>query len=365
MTTEPRVPRHRWTDPLDAVWLATARQLGLEVVRHPGAYASTDGRGVLTIGTRETLDPDDSLAQMILHECCHWLVEGEGAEIQPDWGLDNTTPRDEPREKACLRLQAHLAGRHGLRRVLAPTTDFRAFYDALPADALEPRHDPTVAPAIHALRRADEEMRWTPLHDALAATGDVLRRSAEALATLEAPARGASDDEALPLAWLDVGEALDVHPHGRPRAGVAGRTCGTCAWRAVTPATPRRKASSACLQAESARVDPDWPACERWEADLDCRTCGACCRAAYDAVIVGPRDPVVRLHAELVVRSPKLVQIRREGDRCAALGGGSSPDGAFAPYTCSIYDERPRVCREFERGGENCLTARRRVGLSV
>ena len=62
------------------------------------------------------------------------LVQGETGFGKRDWGLDNTSDRDVVREHATLRVQAFLAARHGLRRVLAPTTDFRAFWEALPAD---------------------------------------------------------------------------------------------------------------------------------------------------------------------------------------------------------------------------------------
>jgi len=33
-------------------------------------------------------------------------------------------------------------------------------------------------------------------------------------------------------------------------------------------------------------------------------------------------------------------------------------------FSCFIYDDRPRTCREFEAGGRHCLVARRRVGIS-
>ena len=70
---------HQYQDPLDAVWLGAASALGLTVERVPDAYASTDGQGKLFIGTDDTLDADDCLAQMILHEICHWLVMGSGS----------------------------------------------------------------------------------------------------------------------------------------------------------------------------------------------------------------------------------------------------------------------------------------------
>lgn len=132
-----RTVRHRYVDPLDAVWLAAARGFGLRVERSAEVYASTDGAGLLVLGAPDTLDADDCLAQMIFHELCHAAVQAPEGLAQPDWGLDNESARDVQREHACLRMQAELARRYGLRSFFAPTTDFRVFYDALPEDPLE------------------------------------------------------------------------------------------------------------------------------------------------------------------------------------------------------------------------------------
>ena len=146
---------HRYVDPLAQVWLGTARRIGLRIERTPDAYAATDGRGTLAIASADQLDADDSLAQMIFHELCHSLVEGEPSFARPDWGMDNTAPDDEWREHACLRVQWLLTGRHGLRAVFAPTTEFRAFWDRFSGDVLADRGDRSVHAAIVALRRAD------------------------------------------------------------------------------------------------------------------------------------------------------------------------------------------------------------------
>jgi Fe-S-cluster containining protein len=108
----------------------------------------------------------------------------------------------------------------------------------------------------------------------------------------------------------------------------------------------------------------DAPACARWEAaqDLSCRTCGACCREAYHSVEVAPTEAVNRRHPALVERRETYRRLRRQGERCAALAGTGTP---AAPFECTIYPDRPRACREFERGGTHCLEARRRVGLSL
>jgi hypothetical protein len=344
-----RRPTRRYRDPLDEVWLAAARRLGLRVVRRDDAYAATDGRGTLVVGTPRTLDADDGLAQMIFHEICHWLVEGDEAAERPDWGLDNVTDRDVPREHATLRLQAALAQRHGLRAVLAPTTDFRAYHDALPADPLEPRDDPASIAARLGLQRADREP-WHPVvAEALAATGRIVREAAS-FAGRERDA----DPDAAPSLLLDVEALPPPHPTGLAPSPLPGRRCGACAWSHEAGPVLR------CRQADEQRVEAEWAGCERFEAELDCRRCAACCRHAYQSVTVPPGDPVLEAHPELIVRCESWVEIARDGDRCAALEGG----GAEA-FACRIYEERPRPCAEFELGGEHCATARRRVGLSA
>jgi hypothetical protein len=135
---------------------------------------------------------------------------------------------------------------------------------------------------------------------------------------------------------------------------VAGHSCGDCAWR---------DGRGRCI-AVNRRVAADAAACVRWEpaAELDCLTCGACCREAYHAVDVGPREPVIKRHPQLIVVDGARHGLRREGDRCAALAGGHAPDER---YRCTIYDDRPRTCRDFTLASANCLDARRRVGLSL
>lgn len=326
------------------MWLGAARRIGLRVVRTPDAYAATDGRGTLAIGDDATLDADDSLAQMIFHELCHSLVEGEQSFTEPDWGMDNTGPDHDWREHACLRVQWTLTGRYGLRTVFAPTTDFRAFWDRLSGDVLADRTDRSVQAAIAGLRRVDHPP-WAPaLLEALAATARIAHEAAR-----HAPARD--------VLWHGVTAPPPPHPTGLP-AGTSG-SCGTCAWRFDQRGIAR------CRQA-NARIDPAWPACERYEAALDCQTCGACCRAAYHSVEVSRRDPAVKAQPSFIADRGSYLEIRRQGDRCAALAGGELDEaGKARPYHCVIYDDRPRTCREFTLGSAHCLTARRRVGLSL
>ena len=353
-----RVPTHRYQDPLDRVWLVAAERLGFKVVRSPDVYASTDGQRTIIVGTDETLDPDDCLAQMILHELCHALVEGEDAESKVDWGLDNQSDRHVAREHACLRLQAHLTRAHGLRGLLAPTTDYRAFWDRLADDPFGAtadeggRREPSAIAARIAAWRAGRSP-WAPhLQEALAATAAIARA---------VPLAGGAPGP-LPSLWSKAEPPLPTHPLGHAPVAPVGaeepRRCGDCAW------SFRARGAARCWHVESARLDPAWPACTRFEpaAELDCLTCGACCREAYHSVEISRREPVIKRHPGMVVVHDNYLELRREGERCAALGGGRTP---HEPYGCRIYEDRPRTCREFTRGSKNCLDARRRVGLSV
>ncbi len=306
---------------LDDIWIACARRLELPVSRGGEAYVHFDGR-TLWIADDSHLDSDDTVAQLVLHELCHWAVQGGWARDVADWGLDNTSDRDEARERAAVRLQAHLCGAHGLRGVLYPTTVVKPFFESLPARALgEPGDaDPSVALAREAAARIG---RW-PMSPAIP---EALAQSAAALGVAR-------------------------HPHsGHPLAGDS-RRCGDCVWRT---------ASGTCRQSSNRRKVPaSAPACVRHETSLDCLTCGACCRSAYDQVWVGSRDPVRARHPDLIVAGPGGLTVLRSDDWCAALTGP-----AAGPYHCQIYSDRPRTCRDFERAGRHCLTARRRVGLSL
>ena len=169
-----RKPQHTYLDPLDAIWLTVADRIGFRVERSPEVFASTDGKGVMTIGAPSTLDPDDCLAQMILHELCHSLTEGAESLGVPDFGLDNESERHVVREHACLRLQAWLTGKYGLRGALAPTTGFRTYYDELREDPFADEGDPATGAAKLGAARS-EKAPWAPhLREGLEATAKIL-----------------------------------------------------------------------------------------------------------------------------------------------------------------------------------------------
>jgi len=191
----------RYRDPLDVVWLATARRLGLHIRRNEAIYSATDGTGLLELGPQHTLDADDCLAQMIFHEINHWITNGEATFRQRDWGFDLDAELDW-REHSCLRLQAALAGVHGLRGVLAPTSGFRGYYDRIPTDVLAPLDDSArerevVALAAESIARSAGRP-WQPaLDEALRATA-ALR---DALRPFLADFAPDIEGDALPSLW--------------------------------------------------------------------------------------------------------------------------------------------------------------------
>jgi Putative zinc- or iron-chelating domain len=294
------------TRALDGIWIDAAAELDVPVVRGGDAYVHWDG-GALHIAGDEHLDDDDTVAQLVLHELCHWMTQGEASRQTPDWGLDNTSDRDAARELSAVRLQAHLLGAWGLRRWLYPTTVVRPFYEALGEDALAT--DPLAHEAASCAARAP--------------FAKVLSRALAASAA-----------------------RLDLPLHPATQRPLADGECGNCAWRTDRGfCRVAKKRVSAAARACTARV-----------ASLDCLTCGACCREAYDTVDVSARE-AARLPAALVESRDGRLHLRRtDGNRCAALE---------ANYSCIVYDARPRTCRDFERGGRHCLDARRSVGLSL
>lgn len=350
----------RYEDPADLVWLKAAADLGIAVRRSADVYASWDGQGTLTLASDEHLDADDCLAQMLFHEICHLLVSGEEAREKPDWGLDNTSPRDLVYEYATNRLQAALAQGYGLRAFMAVTTVWRAYYDGLPRDPLAPGADAAIALAREGLQRALQAPYRDVLHSALAATAD--------LASVLRPVAAADS-----LWQRTRGE----HPTGLRLHADSGLQCGQCAW-----AVPRRFGKLGCRQthsgcqpedyrlhatplASTSRFDATQQACEYFEPNLksgDCHSCGACCHRGFDVVDVGVQERFTQRHPELVAlrESGQYVVPRLQG-RCVALDGQGTPE---APYLCRHYRDRPQACRDFALAGDACLVARRRCGIS-
>ena len=198
--------RSRYVDPLEVVWLATAKRLALTIRRNPDIFSMTDGTGLMEFSTRPELDEDDNLAQMTLHELCHWVTNGVDMYHQRDWGFPLWEKID-VREHACVRLQCWLASRFGLREMFGPTGCFRQYYDALPSDPLQPRLAETEDEAAweaaacriatEAVSRVQQEPFWTPISQALGATAAFREQLGEFADDYQSEVEG----DALPLWW--------------------------------------------------------------------------------------------------------------------------------------------------------------------
>jgi Putative zinc- or iron-chelating domain len=338
----------QYRDPVECVWVAALARLGIRLVRSSDVYASWDGESVLTLARREDFDPDDSLAQMIFHELCHLLVASERDRKKIDFGLDNTDDRDLIYEHACHRLQAALSAPFGLREFMAVTTEWRPYWDALPADPLAEADDPAVAIARLAHARAQQEPYQSVLSQALSAT-----------ALIADAVRDLSSTDSL---WK---ETRARHVSGFLSARAGAETCGGCAWAyAQSPAKTLRCRQTKSSASAGVEVGKETSACERWEpklAENECGSCGACCHRGFDLVQISATDPFRKLHRELLVSEGRRSWLPRPDGNCVALtGNGSSQE----PYRCTLYPERPRSCRLFEVAGDACLVARQRTGLS-
>ena len=193
----------RYVDPCEVVWLSTAQRLGIHIRRSPHVFSATDGSGRLQLSTRDDLDPDDSLAQMLLHEICHWCTNGAETAQERDWGFDLDGPIDW-REHAALRLQAWLADQVQLRDMFGPTGDFRQYFDRIPSDPLAPIDDSEWEAAV--IERAAEaitRIQQPPWHPHVL---EALKATARMRAVVEPfTANYASqlDDDPLPSLWED------------------------------------------------------------------------------------------------------------------------------------------------------------------
>jgi len=85
---------------------------------------------------------------------------------------------------------------------------------------------------------------------------------------------------------------------------------------------------------------------------FDCSTCGACCRA-FGIVEIVEADEVPE---ELtIITELGYYRMKPDGFTCCCLGANNH---------CKIYPERPMVCRRLVVGGDLCLMARKKEGIS-
>jgi Fe-S-cluster containining protein len=89
-----------------------------------------------------------------------------------------------------------------------------------------------------------------------------------------------------------------------------------------------------------------------------CTSCGACCSysAEWPRFTVEDDDTLARLPENLVT----LSGMRCVGDRCSALAGDIG-----VSTRCTVYADRPEVCRACVPGDDACQMARIKFGLPL
>ncbi|MDQ3494238.1 MAG: YkgJ family cysteine cluster protein [Pseudomonadota bacterium] len=97
----------------------------------------------------------------------------------------------------------------------------------------------------------------------------------------------------------------------------------------------------------NARTEEGHPTFTDASASVSCDHCDAvCCRLT---VVLMPEDEVPA-HLTTRTEAGLTVMARDEGGWCVAVDG--------ARMCCSIYAQRPAICRKFAMGGPYCLDER-------
>jgi Fe-S-cluster containining protein len=87
---------------------------------------------------------------------------------------------------------------------------------------------------------------------------------------------------------------------------------------------------------------------------LTCASCKACC-CRLEVILSGDDDVPLHLVDEDQWGGQSMG--RGEDGWCVALDR--------ATLRCSIYERRPRICRDYELGGADCGALRQREGLTA
>lgn len=100
----------------------------------------------------------------------------------------------------------------------------------------------------------------------------------------------------------------------------------------------------------------------------ECLRCGLCCFSTLETYVRVTGEDWARLGDE-AERWAQFIEhrayLRMQGGHCAALDIRRCAHGRVS-YFCRIYERRPGVCRELERGSPVCEAEReRKVAVAV
>lgn len=338
-----------YIDPLEYIWRRAAKQFGFNVERSKDVYASNNGRGIIYIAENQYLDPEDSMAQMILHELCHGLVQGESKVYELDWGFGKEGQTEEEEtawEHAALRLQAALLQQHGLRDIFIPTTPFRSYYQNLGANPLSNLDDcaPFLQKGIALANRAPYRI----------ILNEALNASYQMISVLQSMTYKSTATHFL---W-DGFELPKCHATGRMELSAwFNKKCLDCVWFNDDFCQKNTDAPQKILGT--------FNACSQFEQQqLDCQSCAACC-CAFDQIPISDLEFVhlSRLNPKIVTSLPDYTGMtyNKSLPSCAALAHSSDRQR----WHCTIYEERPLTCQDVEKYGPACLFARQKQGFTL
>lgn len=100
--------------------------------------------------------------------------------------------------------------------------------------------------------------------------------------------------------------------------------------------------------------------------ELDCLTCGVCCRTGHDGRILIPAEDLARWRRIGRDDLADAIQPGHFGEVAFATDASGACvhlGTAFSPNACQIYEDRGTTCREFERGSWQCRSFRREHGI--
>ena len=236
------------------------------------AYATSDGRGGIAIGATETLDGDDALAQLVFHELCHAITEGEASLATARLGA-----RQRPRAR---RARARVPARAGARRRSLRPARRDGADDAVP----------------RVLRRRCPPIRWHGAADRRATRSRARPRRARA-STRRRGARRSS------RRWRRRRPRSDARQATRPRRTRSASRSG----RRPRPAA--RAPGSTTAGAARGRALP----AERARRTATARARRAATRRARTGSRPSTAAPAARAAARPIIRSPCRCAIRWSG----------------------------------------------------